>query len=127
MLDGLHIDPRWAAAIGAALFRRGDPLGLALAAQVGLELGKNAEQVEERLAGRGRGVHGLFGGREMGTLVLECRYDDLEIVSSARRSMRVATSVPLGWMKSRMVRSSGRPVRVAPSPVSVRTMVQRAA
>ena len=34
MLDGLQVDPGWAAAIGAALLRRGDPLGLALAAQV---------------------------------------------------------------------------------------------
>ena len=43
MLDGLQVDPGWAAAIGAALLRRGDPLGLALAAQVGLELGEDAE------------------------------------------------------------------------------------
>ena len=68
MLDGLQVDPGWAAAIGAALLRRGDPLGLALAAQVGLELGEDAEHVEECLAGRGRGVHGLLGGSEMGAL-----------------------------------------------------------
>ena len=37
---------------------------------VGLELGKDAEHVEERLAGSGRGVHGLFGSGKMGTLVL---------------------------------------------------------
>ena len=30
----------------------------------GLELGKDAEHVEERLAGSGRGVHRLFGGGE---------------------------------------------------------------
>ena len=71
MLDGFHVDAGWAAAIGGALLRRGDPLGLALAVQVDLELGKDAEHVEERLAGSGRGVHGLFGGSEMGALVLE--------------------------------------------------------
>ena len=64
MLDGFHVDAGWPTAIGGALLRRGDPLGLALAAQVGLELGKNAEHVEEHLAGSGRGVHGLFGGSE---------------------------------------------------------------
>ena len=48
-------------------------------------------------------------------------------IERARRSMRVTTSVSPGWMKSRMVRSSGRPARVVPSPVSVRTMVQPAA
>ena len=65
MLDGFHVDPGWAAAIGAALLRRGDPLDLALAAQVGLELRKDAEHVEERFAGSGRGVHRLFGGSQM--------------------------------------------------------------
>ena len=34
---------------------------------------------EERLAGRGRGVDGLFGGREMGALVLEGRDDEPQI------------------------------------------------
>ena len=94
----------------------------------GLELGKDAEHVEERLACSGRGVHGLFGGSQMGALVLECRDNDLEITHRARRrSIRVTTSVSPGWMESRMVRSSGRPARVAPSTVSVRTMVQPAA
>ena len=41
--------------------------------------------------------------------------------------MRVTTSVSPGWMNSRMVPSSGRPARLAPSPVSVRIMVQPAA
>ena len=49
MPDGVHVDPGWAPAIGAALFRGGDALGLTLAAQVGLELGKHAEHVEERI------------------------------------------------------------------------------
>ena len=69
------------------MLRRGDPLGLALAAQVGLELGEDAEHVEERLAGRGRGVHGLFGSSEMGALVLEGRDDDLEITHRARQAV----------------------------------------
>ena len=56
-------------------------------AQVGLELGKDAEHVEERLAGSGRGVHGLFGGSEMGALVLECGDDDLEITHRARQAV----------------------------------------
>ena len=43
MPDGFHVDPGGAAAIGATLLRRGDPLGLALTAQGGLELGKDAE------------------------------------------------------------------------------------
>ena len=87
MLDGLHVDAGWAAAIGGALLRRGDPLGLALAAQVGLKLGKDAEHVEERLAGSGRGVHGLFGGGEMGALVFECRDNDLKITHRARQAV----------------------------------------
>ena len=41
--------------------------------------------------------------------------------------MRVTTSISPGWMKSRMTPSSGRPVRVAPSRVSVRIMVHPAA
>ena len=36
-------------------------------------------------------------------------------IERARRSMRVTTSVSPGWMKSRMVRSSGRPARVVPA------------
>ena len=87
MLDGFHVDHGWAAAIGGALLRHGDPLGLALAAQVGLELGKDAEYVEERLAGSARGVHGLFGGSEMGALVLECRDNGLEITHRARQAV----------------------------------------
>ena len=38
-------------------------------------------------------------------------------------SLRVTTSVSPGWMKSRMVPSSGRPARVVPSPVSIRSIV----
>ena len=41
-------------------------MGLDYLKMDGLELGKDAEHVEERLAGSGRGVHGLFGGSEMG-------------------------------------------------------------
>ena len=51
MLDGLHVDPGRAAAIGTALLGCGDPLGLTFLAQVGLELGKDAEHVEECFAG----------------------------------------------------------------------------
>ena len=43
MPDGFHVDSGWAPAIGAAFLRRGDRFGLALAAQVGLEPGKDAE------------------------------------------------------------------------------------
>ena len=71
------------------LLRRNDSFGLALAAQVGLELGEDAEHVEERLAGSGRGVHGLFGSGKMGALVLECRDDDLKIVHGARQPVDV--------------------------------------
>ena len=45
--------PGRAAAIGTALLGCGDPLGLTFLAQVGLELGKDAEHVEECLAGSG--------------------------------------------------------------------------
>jgi hypothetical protein len=116
------------ATIGAALLRRRDPIGLALAAQVGLELGKPTEHVEERLAGSGRGVHRLFGGSEMGAFVLQRRDNDLKITHQARQAVdaRDHQRFP-GWMKSRMVPSSGCPARVAPVPVSVRIMVQPAA
>ena len=94
----------------------------------GLELGKDAEHVKERLAGSGRGVHGLVGGGEMGALVLEGRDNDLEITHRARQAVDTRDHQRLAGMdESRMVRSSGRPARVAPSPVSVRTMVQPAA
>ena len=46
-------------------------------------IGKDAEHVEERLAGSGRCVHGLFGSGKMGTL--ECCDDDLKIVHGARQ------------------------------------------
>ena len=49
--------------------------------------GKDAEHVEKRLAGSGRGVHGLFGGSEMGALVFECRDDELEITHRARQAV----------------------------------------
>ena len=128
MLDGFHVDPGWTAAIGAALLRRGDPLDLALAAQVGLEVGKDAEHVEERLACSGRGVHGLFGGGEMGALVLEGRDNDLEITHRARQAVDACDHQRLAGMDEIEDGSkSGRPARLAPSPVSVWTMVQPAA
>jgi hypothetical protein len=40
----------------------GDALKLALAPQVGFELGEHAQQVQEALAGRRAGVDRLFGG-----------------------------------------------------------------
>lgn len=48
MLDGLHVDPGRAAAIGTALLGCGDPLGLTFLAQVGLELGKDAGSLRKR-------------------------------------------------------------------------------
>ena len=42
----------------------------------------------------------------------------------ARRSMRVATRVSPGWMKSRMPPSSGRFSRLVPLPAPVRVTVQ---
>ena len=56
-----YVDPGRAATINATLLRRSDRLGLVLAVRAGLKLGKDAEHFEERLAGSGPGVHGLFG------------------------------------------------------------------
>ena len=85
--DGFQVDSGRAAAVDAALPCRGDPLGLPFAAQVGLELREHAQHVEESLAGRGRGVDRLLGGREMGALVLECRGDDLEVPERTRQAV----------------------------------------
>ena len=61
-------------------FGSGNSFGLAFTAQVGLELGKDTEHVVECFACRTRSVHGLFGGREVGTSLLELRNNDLEIL-----------------------------------------------
>ena len=79
MPDGFHVDPGRAATAGTTLFRRSDPLSLTLAPQIGLELGKDAEHVEQRLAGSGRSVHGLFGGSEVDPLILERCDNDLQV------------------------------------------------
>ena len=49
MLDGLHVNPGRAAAIGTALLGCGDPLGLTFLAQVGLELGKTPSMSKNAL------------------------------------------------------------------------------
>ena len=48
--DGLPVDAALAALVGSRLLRLLDALGLPLAAQVRLELGEDAQHVEERLA-----------------------------------------------------------------------------
>jgi hypothetical protein len=61
----------------------GDTLKLALFTQVGFELGKNAQHIQERLAGRGTGINGLFCGLESGTLGLHGANDVLQVADTA--------------------------------------------
>ncbi|ANN60782.1 hypothetical protein A9K72_31435 [Mesorhizobium loti] len=63
--DLVAVDFRWPALVCAVLVGSSDSLRLALAPQIGLELGKDAEHVKESLAGGGRRIDGLFGREEM--------------------------------------------------------------
>ena len=79
-LNGHYIDLRWVPSIGP--FARGclDPFGLSLPAEIGLELGKDPEHIEECLACCSGCVHGLLRGRKMCVPFLQACDDDLEIL-----------------------------------------------
>lgn len=75
-----QIYTRLASFVDAPRLRGGDSLGLPLLAQVGLELGKNAKHVEERLAGGGAGVDRLLGRLERHSPALQLMDDILQIL-----------------------------------------------
>ena len=60
----------------------GDALGLALPAQIGLELGEDAQHIEEGLARRRGRIHRLIGCGQMRALGLQVRDDGLQIVGN---------------------------------------------
>lgn len=81
--DLVAVDFRWPALVDSALLGSHDPLGLALAPQIGLEFGKHPEHVEECLAGGRRGIDGLLRCEEMGALHVEAIDDHLKVVQRA--------------------------------------------
>ena len=83
VLNSLLINLGGAAAIDASAFGGGDAFGLALAPEIGLELGEDTEHVEEGLARGGRRVHWLLGCGQVGTLVLQHRDDRLQVTHRA--------------------------------------------
>lgn len=58
----------------------GDPFHLPLAAKVGLELGEDAEHVEEGFARRRRGVDRLFRGLERHSRRAQLMHDVLQVL-----------------------------------------------
>ena len=74
--------------MGTSLPARDKSFGLAVEAQIRLELGKDTEHVEERLAVRARPVHGLFGGGEIGPTPAECRMTTERIFRNYMRKCR---------------------------------------
>jgi hypothetical protein len=79
--------------------------------QIGLEFGKHAQQVEKALAGRGARVDRLFGRFQRRAFFTKLRNDVLQVaIDLASRSTRVTVSVSPARMKSRIVRSSTRPL-----------------
>ena len=102
---------------------------LPLAAQVRLELGKNAEHVEERLASGARhGVDRLLRRLERNALGLQRAYDVLKIAYGPRQPVdagdhqRVASADQL----EQCVRSSSRPCLEVPLTFSLRITSQPA-
>ncbi len=59
-----RVDRRHPTLVDPGRLGLGDALELALLAQVGFELGEDAEHVEEGFAGGGAGVDGLLGGAQ---------------------------------------------------------------
>ena len=84
--------------MGAPPFGSGNSIGPTFAAEVGLEFGKDTEHAEECPAGSTRSVNGLFGGREMGPLLLDLRNNDLKVAQSTGQAAARTSSPPAGSM-----------------------------
>ena len=82
-----RIDRRLAALIDAARLGRIDPFQLALASQIGLELGEHPERVEECFAGGSAGIDRLLGRPQGDVLGLELVDDVLEVLQRARQTI----------------------------------------
>lgn len=80
-----RIDLRLASLVDAARLAGGDPLPLPLAAQVGFELGKDLQHVEEGLAGGRRCIDRLLDGLERDALGAKLMDEVLEILERARQ------------------------------------------
>ena len=76
---GCAVYGRLAAFVDAFGLRPGDPLGLALAPQVGLEFGKDAEHVEEGLAGGGGRVDRLLRRAQRSAFPPQLAHDVLQV------------------------------------------------
>jgi hypothetical protein len=88
-------------------------LKLALATQIGFELGKHAKHIEKALAGGGARIDRPLCGLERCTARLNDPHDVLQ-VADARRFMRVTMSTSPLRRKSSTVRNSSRPAVVVP-------------
>jgi len=102
--------------VDARLLRLGDALELPLLPEVGRELGKDTQHIEEALAGRGAGVDRLLGRLQSGALGLNRTRDVLQVTYTAGQTFRSASPSerrPLR-RKSITVRSSSRPAVVVP-------------
>lgn len=109
---GFRID-RARPLVDASRLGLGDPLGLALAPEVGLELGEDPEHVEEGLAGGGRRVDRLLGRQQPGPLPSQLAHDVLKIADRARQAVnagddqRVALADE-GQHRAQLVTADGR-------------------
>src|SRR5262249_9767953 len=83
LFDLVDRDLALAALVDAGGLGFGDAFELAFFAQVGLELGKDAEHVEKALAGRGRGIDWLLCDSKDYASGLECADDVLQIADRA--------------------------------------------
>jgi len=79
------VDGRRAALVDAPELRGANSLHLTLAAQVRLELRKDAEHVEEGLPGGARRVDGLLGRLERRALASKLAHDVLQVADRARQ------------------------------------------
>ena len=125
-LDLDRIDRRLAALIDAARLGGIDPFQLALASQIGLELGEHPEHVEECLAGTSAGIDRLLGRPQGDVLGPEFVDDVLEVAQRAGQTVD-AGRVSSSRRKSSIVSSSVRPSLRAPLAFSARITSQPAA
>jgi len=80
LIDGWR--PLYTAPLGGT-----DPLQLALAAQIGLELREHPQHVKKRLAGCRASVDRLSGRLQGDTLGLELMHDVLEVFQGTRQTV----------------------------------------
>jgi hypothetical protein len=82
-VHGIAVDAPLAARVDAGALRLGDALRLPLTPEVRLELGENAQHVEERLARRSSCINRLLGRLERDALLLQLVHDILKIAHGA--------------------------------------------